>query len=165
MSGIDKARALYLARVRALKKKEEGEVSSTLAASGSSVQGGDAAILITVESASTRRMLKRPLVLEVEEPAAKKMKSLEKAQVHVIKDVSDDEEEPIPEEILRTRGVPTEIKGVVSSGSGLAPSGVLPPVAGTVGYSLAQFQAGRGWLGDPSKGPPPLEALNIFSLS
>lgn len=165
MSGVDKARALYLARTRALKKKEEGEASSTLAASGSSVQGGSAAVPGTAETVSARRVLKRPLVLEDEDPAAKKMKTLDKAPIYVIKDVSDDEEEVIPEEILRTRGIPTEIGGVVSSGSGLAPPVSPPSATGTVGYSLTHFQAGRGWLGDPSRGPAPLEALNIFSLS
>lgn len=104
--------------------------------SGSSVQGGDAAMPVTAEPVSTRRVLKRPLVLEVEDPAAKKMKALDKTPIHVIKDVSDDEEEAIPEEILRTRGIPIEIGGVISSGSGLAPPGLSLPAAGTVGYSL-----------------------------
>ena len=163
---IDKSRALYLARTRAPKKKEGDDVSGTLAASTGSAKGEVATIAPNLEVISAQKVQKRAAEKGSEEKAPKRVRRMEKLPVQVIENSSDEEKEAdLPKEIVRTRGVPTEIGGFVSSGSGLVPYGSAPPATGTVGYSLTQFQAGRGWLGDPSEGRAPLEALNIFSLS
>ena len=165
MMNIDKSRALYLARTRAPKKKEGDDVSGTLAASAGSAKGEVVTVVPNPEAISAQKVQKRAAEKGSEEKASKKARRMEKLPVQVIESLSDEEKETgLPEEIVRTRGVPSEIGGFVSSGSGLVPHGSAPVAAGTVGYSLTQFQAGRGWLGDPSEGRAPLEALNIFSL-
>lgn len=118
-----------------------------------------------MEAASTHRVPKRTSEAFGEDKAKKKAKMVEVSSERETEDLFEEKGDEIPEEIVRTRGIPTEIGGFVSSGSGLAPQGLSPPAVGAVGYALTQFQAGRGWLGSPSKGAAPLEALNIFTLS
>nr|XP_017238832.1 PREDICTED: uncharacterized protein LOC108211678 isoform X2 [Daucus carota subsp. sativus] len=165
MSTIDKARALYLARTRAIKKKEGEDASGTVAASAGSIKGGEAMAAPNAEVISARRASKRGSENAKEDRTPKKAKTVEKLPVQVLELSDEEKDAALLEELTRARGIPTEIGGFVSSGSGLVPHGPPASAAGVVGYSLAQFQAGRGWLGSPADGIAPLEALNIFSLS
>ena len=166
MSGVDKFRALQLARSRAVsKKKSDVEAGGSASPSLSSARGGGAEGSAHLEVASARRVPKRAKEDAGEDKEKKKAKMVEESAGKGVGDPLEEKKETIPEEIVRTRGIPTEIGGFVSSGSGLAPQGLIPSAAGAVGYSLTQFQAGRGWLGSPSKGAAPLDALNIFTLS
>ena len=166
MSSIDKFRALQLARSRAAsKKKGDAETGGTASASLSSVRGEGTGGSSHLEVASAHKISKRANEEGSEDKAKKKAKMVEVPSEEGVEGLFEGKKDEIPEEILRTRGIPTEIGGFVSLGSGLAPQGLTPSAARAVGYSLTQFQAGRGWLGSPSKGVAPLEALNIFTLS
>lgn len=132
MASIDKARALYLARTRATKKKEgDEETGGTPSVSLSSVMGGETGGSSHLEVASVHRVLKRTIEKEGEDKAKKKSKVVELPLVREIEELFEHREDEIPEVIVRMRGIPTEI-GVI-------------------------FHQARGWL----LGVPPLRPLGL----